>query len=81
MRAEYVWDELYTAAILETDDGKLQQRIHAAKSAIDSRLQEMQKDDGGTPEEWQAITDALNGLNVLSRELERRSHDAGSSNA
>jgi hypothetical protein len=81
MRAEYVWDELYTAAILETDDGKLQQRIHAAKSAIDGRLQEMQKDDGGTPEEWQAITDALNGLNVLSRELERRSHDAGSSNA
>jgi hypothetical protein len=81
MRAEYVWDELYTAAILETDDGKLQQRIHAAKSAIDSRLQEMQKDDGGTPEEWQAITDALNGLNVLSRELERRSHDAGSGNA
>jgi hypothetical protein len=81
MRAEYVWDELYTAAILETDDGKLQQRIHAAKSAIDSRLQEMQKDDGGTPEEWQAITDALNGLNVLIRELERRSHDAGSSNA
>jgi hypothetical protein len=54
MRAEYVWDELYTAAILEADDGKLPTRIHAAKSAIDRRLQEMQKDHGGTPEEWQA---------------------------
>lgn len=80
MRAEYVWNELYKAAVLETDDGKLQQRIHAAKSAIDIRLEEIQKDHGGTPEERQAITDALNGLNVLRRELERRSQDAGSSN-
>jgi hypothetical protein len=81
MRADYVWEESYKAAILETDDKKLPNRLHAAKGAIDTRLQEMQTDHGGTPEERQAITDALTGLNVLRRELERRSQETGSSNA
>ena len=81
MRAEYVWDESYKAAVLETDDKKLRERIQVAKGAIDMRLQEMQMDHGGTPEERQAITDALGGLQVLRRELERRIHEAGSSNA
>jgi hypothetical protein len=81
MRAEYVWDESYKAAVLETDDKKLGERTQVAKGAIDMRLQEMQMDHGGTPEERQAITDALGGLQVLRRELERRIHEAGSSNA
>ncbi len=81
MKADYVWEGLYEAAILETDDGKLQQRIQAAKGAIDTRLHEMQLDHGGTPEERLAIADALSGLNLLRRELEGRSHDAGLSNA
>jgi hypothetical protein len=81
MRAEYVWDESYKAAVLETDDKKLGERIQVAKGAIDMRLQEMQMDHGGTPGERQAITDALGGLQVLRRELERRAHEAGSSNA
>jgi hypothetical protein len=76
MRAEYVWDESYKAAVFETDDKKLPDRIRAAKSTIDTRLQEMQMDYGGAPEEWLAITDALAGLNALRRELERRSQDA-----
>jgi hypothetical protein len=81
MRADYVWEESYKAAILETDDKKLPNRLHAAKGAIDRRLQEMQMDHGGTPEERQALTDALAGLNVIRRELERRSQETGSSNA
>jgi hypothetical protein len=81
MRADYVWDESYKAAVLETDNNKLPDRIRAAKSAIDTRLQEMQTDHGGTPEERNAISDALAGLNVLRRELERRLHEPGSSNA
>jgi hypothetical protein len=81
MRAEYVWDESYKAAVLETDDKKLGERIHVAKGAIDTRLQELQSDHGGTPEERQAMTDALGRLQVLRRELERRRHEAGSSNA
>jgi hypothetical protein len=79
MKAHYVWEESYQAAILETDDKKLQNRIQAAKAAIDNRLHELQFDHGGTPEERQAITDALGGLNVLRRELQIRSHETGSS--
>jgi hypothetical protein len=81
MRADYVWDESYKAAVLETDDKKVPDRIRAAKGAIDTRLHELQMDHGGTPEERLAITDALAGLNVLRRELERRSQDTGSNKA
>jgi hypothetical protein len=51
MRADYVWDELYKAAVLETDDTKLADRIRAAKGAIDKRLQEILSDHGSTLEE------------------------------
>jgi hypothetical protein len=81
MRADYVWEESYEAAILETDDKKLPNRILAAKAAINTRLHQLQLDHQGTPEERQAITDALEGLNVLWRELGIRSHETGPSNA
>jgi hypothetical protein len=81
MKADYVWEESYKAAILETDDKKLPDHLHAAKGAIDRRLQEMQTHHGGTPKERQAITDALAGLNVIRRELETRSQGTDSSSA
>ena len=81
MKADDVWQELYKAAVLETDDKNLPNRIRAAKAAIDARLHELQLDHGGTPEERQAITDALHGLTVLRSELETRSRDTGSRNA
>ena len=74
MQTDYVWEEVYAAAILETDDRKLPNRVQEAKAAIDRRLHELQLDHGGTPEERQAIGDALAGLNVLRRESEIRSH-------
>jgi len=80
MRADYVWDESYKAAVLETDDKKMGERIQVAKGAIEARLHELQMDHGGTPEERLGITDALAGLNVLRRELERRIQETGSSN-
>jgi len=79
MKADDVWQELYKAAVLETDDKNLPNRIRAAKAAIDARLHELQLDHGGTPEERQAITDALHGLTVLRSELETPSQDTGSS--
>jgi hypothetical protein len=79
MRAEYVWEEVYKAALVETDDGKLPNRIQAAKVAIDNRLYELQMDHGGTPEERQALSDALAGLMILRREPERRSSEERSS--
>lgn len=80
MQADYVWEELYEAAVLETDDKNLPNRLQSAKAAIDSRLREIQLDHGGTPAERQAISDALHGLDVLRKELETRSQAAGSSN-
>jgi hypothetical protein len=80
MRAEYIWKESYQAAMLETDDMKLQQRLQTAKSAIHTRIHELLMNHGGTPEERQAIADALGGLNVLRRELQKRSSGTGSSN-
>jgi len=81
MKPHYVWEELYEAAMLGTDDKNLPNLLQAAKGAIDNRLHDLQADHGGTPEERQAITDALGGLNVLRRELQIRSHETGSSNA
>jgi len=81
MKADYLWQELYEAAILETDDGELLKRLPEVKATIDDRLQELQTDHGGTPEELQAISDALVGLNVLRRDLQSRSHETGSSKA
>jgi hypothetical protein len=81
MRPDYVWHKSYKAAVLETDDIKLGEYIRVAKGAIDKRLWEMQMDHGGTPEERQALTDALAALNVLRRELEKRSQDTDSNKA
>ena len=81
MQAHYVWEVPYKAAVLETDREKLRERVHAAKAAIDDRLRELQLDHGGTPEERQAISDALASLNVVRRELESGSQDTGSSHA
>ena len=81
MKADYAWQELYEAAILETDDGKLAKRLPVAKAAIDARLQELHMGHQVTLEERQAISDALNGLDGLRRELETRSHEMGLSKA
>jgi hypothetical protein len=77
MKVDYVWETSYKTAILETDDTKLPNCLQAAKAAIDKRLQEIQMNEGGTlkggtPEELQAINDALAGLNVVPGELETR---------
>jgi hypothetical protein len=74
LNSDNVWKNLYKAAILETDDGKLEKRLQTAKAAIDARLHELQLDHGGTPEELQAISDALTGLNASRTDLEARSH-------
>jgi hypothetical protein len=72
MTEPYGWEKLYEAAVLETDGEKLNDLIHAAKAAIDSRLEEMQSHRAENPEERHAITDALHGLIVLRSELEAR---------
>jgi hypothetical protein len=81
MKADYAWQEPYGAAVLETDDGELAKRLPVVKAGIDTRLQELQMDYQVTPEERLAIRAALTGLDVLRKDLERRSHETGSSKA
>jgi len=67
-----LWQELYEAAVVETNPKTLQARVQAAKAAIDARLRELQMDHGGTREEQQALRDAVAGVRVLEREIEGR---------
>ena len=62
------WYEAYKAAMLETDWTKLEERILAAESAIRERHHEFSLNHGGTPEERQAMADALHRLEVLRQE-------------
>jgi len=62
------WHDVYKAALLETDWSRMEERIKAAEAAIQDRKQEFDLNHGGTPEEHQAITDALRSLNVLRTE-------------
>jgi hypothetical protein len=66
------WKSLYQAAILETDWSKIEGRIQVAESVIKARLQEFSLNNGGTPEENQALKDALAGLTVLRQEVAER---------
>jgi hypothetical protein len=65
MTAIYKWYESYKAALLETDWSKMPERIQAAEAALSQRKHEFDLDHGGTPEENQAIADAMRGLVVL----------------
>jgi hypothetical protein len=63
------WEQLYQAAIQERDWSKMQERIQAANLAIRYRLYEFSHDHRSTPEENQAIADAVNRLAILRKEV------------
>ena len=66
---EYKWHEVYKTALLETDWSKMEERINAAEAALHARKHEFDLNHGGTPEENQAIEDALRALGVLQTDL------------
>lgn len=68
MNAVRPWQKAYMDAVLETDDSKLLERVIAAEHAIQSRAFELAQDHQGTPEEQQAIANAVNGLSILRKE-------------
>jgi hypothetical protein len=59
------WKALYQAAMLELDNGALPARIEAAKTAIHSRMAELEQAQPGT--EAPQLQDALHMLDVLLR--------------
>ncbi len=65
------WRPEYQAAMLEFDRMRLPGRILSARKAIAERMNVLAQDHFGTPEERQAITDALNALSMLERELQK----------
>jgi hypothetical protein len=69
MNTEYDWVKLYKAALLETDWSKIEEHIQVAENGIKARLHEFSMNHGGTPEENQAVENALNGLKVLRKEV------------
>lgn len=69
MNTEYCWLKIYHNALLETDWSRIEERIQEADEGIRARLHEFSLNHGGTPEESQAIEDALNALNVLRKEV------------
>jgi hypothetical protein len=64
----YIWYEAYKSAVLETDWTKMQERLQSAESAIQERQHVLSMDHGGTPEERQAIADALNSMKALRKD-------------
>jgi len=58
------WTILYTVAILETNKSVLPQRVSEAEAAVMARGQEVFYGDG-TPEEKEALEDALYALRAF----------------
>jgi hypothetical protein len=70
MTDQYVWQEFYTAAMLELDPERVRQRINEAQEALAQRLEEIRKDGTGSEEERMALTDAQQNLRTLLRTLD-----------
>jgi len=66
------WRELYTAALFETDNNRLAERIAEAERAIVARARELFAAGADTIEEDQALDDALYALRALQSCLELR---------
>jgi hypothetical protein len=69
IKTKYGWQGLYATALLETDWSKIDDKIQVAENGIKVRLDEFSMNHGGTPEENQAIEDALHGLITLRKEV------------
>lgn len=69
MTTGQTWQELCSVAVLESDWSRIEERIDAAESAIKGRLLEFSLNHGGTPQENQAILDAVNKLSTLRAEV------------
>jgi len=68
MSATFKWQEVYKAALLETDWSKMEERIQTAEASLLRRKREFDPDHGGSLEEVKAIEDALRGLKVLRKD-------------
>ena len=61
----YSWYDSYKAALLETNWTRMVELVQKAESEVHKRRLELSQDHNGTPEEREAVINALNGLRVL----------------
>ncbi len=61
------WRALYVAALFETDEGRLVQRIDEAKKALVVRARELFRTAGDHLQEESAIEDTLQSLHALEQ--------------
>lgn len=59
------WEELYAAAVLETDPEKISERINLAQDALRNRWGILQKLPLARDRERQRIEDAIRTLNLI----------------
>lgn len=64
------WKELFQAALSESDPQRLPQRIQAARTAIDSRIEQLLNDPERQPEHDEILL-ALNRLDTLAPSSKR----------
>lgn len=73
------WEQMYAAAMLELDHGRLQSRIDAARVAIRRPMEELMGNCAvGAGEEMQALSAALGNLQTLQRVEFRKPIASGS---
>ncbi len=67
LRALPSWRALYVAALFETDEGRMAQRIDEAKKALVVRAHELFQTAGDHLQEESAIEDTLQSLHALEQ--------------
>ncbi len=67
LRASGSWRALYVAALFETDEGRMAQRIDEAKKALVVRARELFQTAGDHLQEESAIEDTLQSLHALEQ--------------
>jgi len=67
-----VWEDLYVAAVLETDPNKIVEKISLAQDALRERWHELREVPLARDREKQRVEDAIRTLNMIRvTELER----------
>lgn len=59
------WEDLYAAAVLETDPEKISERINLAQDALRSRWRDLQELPVARTCERQRVEDAIRTLNLI----------------
>jgi len=71
MNEPKLWEELYAAAVLETDSAKIADRILQAEDALRQRWQALRQTPHANEHERSRLEDAMRTLNLI-RESELR---------